>query len=272
MNYRHAYHAGNFADCMKHAVLVWLLRALTRKPSGFCVLDTHAGTGRYELDSAPATRTGEWKHGIGRLLANPTPSLQDYVGLVAQLGAYPGSPMLARAILRPQDRLVCCELHPEDAATLRHVFAGDSQVAVHHRDGWEALPALLPPKERRGLVFIDPPYERNDEFCTILSGLAAAWPRFRSGIFVVWYPIKSRASAREFHAALQASGIRDITALELWIREPLDPARLNGCGLAVVNPPFGLIEAMHPLFRDLVDRLGEPTGNPGFDVRRLVDE
>ena len=160
VNYRHAFHAGNFGDCVKHAVLVWLLRALQRKVAPLYVLDTHAGVGRYDLNAGAAARTEEWQRGIGRLLDDPPPLLADYVALVQSLGLYPGSPAIVRALLRPYDRLVCCELHPEDAASLRRHFAGDIQVAVHHRDAWEALGALLPPKERRGLVLIDPAVRR----------------------------------------------------------------------------------------------------------------
>ncbi|MBV9757991.1 MAG: 23S rRNA (adenine(2030)-N(6))-methyltransferase RlmJ, partial [Alphaproteobacteria bacterium] len=145
MNYRHAFHAGNVADCVKHALLVWLVRASQRKPAPLFVLDTHAGAGRYDLAAGPAERTGEWRDGIGRLLADTPAPLADYVGLVRELGLYPGSPLLIRALLRPDDRLACCELHPDDAALLQQRFAHDAQVAVHRRDGWEALGALLPP-------------------------------------------------------------------------------------------------------------------------------
>lgn len=272
MNYRHAFHAGNFADCMKHAFLVWLLRALARKPAGFCVLDTHAGTGKYDLTAGPAARTGEWRAGIGRLLDTMPAPLADYVGLVRELGLYPGSPMIARALLRPQDRLICCELHPEDAGTLRRLFARDAQVAVHHRDAWEALPALLPPKERRSLILIDPPYEERDEFTLLSAALAAGWARFRTGVFVAWYPIKHRAPVRDLHATLQASGIRDAVAAEFWLREPVDPTRLNGCGLIVVNPPFGFMEAAPDILRALLDRLGTREAGEGVDVIRLTDE
>lgn len=272
MNYRHAFHAGNFADCMKHAVLVWLLQALARKPAGFCVLDTHAGIGRYDLTADSASRTGEWQSGIGKLVDAPPPALADYVGLVNVLGLYPGSPAITRALLRAQDRLVCCELHPDDVATLRRHFARDPQVAVHHRDAWEALPALLPPRERRGLILIDPPYESREEFSQVTTALAAAWARFRGGVFVAWYPIKHRAPVRDFHAALKSSGIRDMLAAELWLREPLDPARLNGCGLIVVNPPFGFTESVPDILRALLQRLG--TGAAGEDINmiRVADE
>lgn len=261
MNYRHAFHAGNFADCMKHALLVWLLRALARKPAGFMVLDTHAGIGSYDLAAGPAARTGEWQAGIARLLDATQPALADYLGLVRDLGLYPGSPALMRAVLRPQDRLVCCELHPEDHATLRRRYARDPQVAVHLRDGWGAVSAFLPPAERRGLVLIDPPYEAPGEFGRVVRTLAAAQARFRGGVFAAWYPIKHRAPVREFHTAIRESNLRNVVAAELWLREPLDPTRLNGCGLVVVNPPFGFTEAAPDILAALLDRLGD--GDPG---------
>jgi 23S rRNA (adenine2030-N6)-methyltransferase len=243
VNYRHAFHAGNFGDCLKHALLVWLLRAMQRKPAPLCVLDTHAGVGRYDLAVGPAERTGEWRAGIARLLDDPPPPLADFVGLVGTLGLYPGSPWLIRSLLRPDDRLACCELHPEDAAALRRLFRHDGQVGVHQRDAWEALGALLPPAQRRSLVLIDPPYEAQGEFDRVLDGLQRGYRRFASGVFAAWYPVKHRAPVRAFHAGLATSRIRDVVAAEMWLREPVDPARLNGCGLAVVNPPFGFAEA-----------------------------
>ncbi|MSP04583.1 MAG: 23S rRNA (adenine(2030)-N(6))-methyltransferase RlmJ [Acetobacteraceae bacterium] len=272
MNYRHIYHAGNFADCMKHALLVWLVRALQRKPGALSLLDTHAGVGQYDLVAGPAARTGEWRAGIEKLLHDPAPILADYVTLVRTLGLYPGSPALIRALLRAQDRLVCCELHPEDADLLHHRFARDTQVAVHHRNAWEALHALLPPRERRGLILIDPPYEREGEFAAVIAGLHAGWTKFRTGIFAAWYPIKHRAPVRELHAALQTSGIRDMVAAELWLRAPLDPTRLNGCGLVVINPPFGFLNAAPEILRALCDHLGDPDASAGYDVIRLTDE
>ncbi len=272
MNYRHAFHAGNFADCMKHALLVWLMRAMARKPAGFAVLDTHAGIGRYDLAAGPAERTGEWRAGIARLLDAPPAVLGEYVGLVEGLGLYPGSPALIRALLRPQDRLACCELHPEDHAALRRLFAGDAQVAVHRRDAWEAMRALLPPRERRGLVLIDPPYEAADEFAQVAAGLRVGHGRFATGVFAAWYPIKHRAPVRDFHRALRESGIRDMVAAELWLRAPLDAGRLNGCGLVVVNPPFGFTEAAPPVLAALLERLGTREAGEGFAVERLADE
>lgn len=272
MNYRHAFHAGNFADCVKHAVLVWLLQALARKPAPFRVLDTHAGIGAYDLSAPEAQRTGEWRDGIARLQAAPAPELSDYLGLVERLGLYPGSPVLARALLRADDRLACCELHPQDAATLRRRFRADPQVAVHARDGFEALGALLPPPERRGLVLIDPPFEAPDEFDRMLAGLRTAHRRFATGILAAWYPIKSRAPSRVLHDAIRDAGPRDAVAVELHLRTPLDPARLNGCGLVVVNPPFGFAPAMRALLPALLAGLSR--GEPGAATacERLTDE
>ena len=272
MNYRHAFHAGNFADCMKHALLVWLVLALCRKPAPFFVLDTHAGAGRYDLGSGPAARTGEWRAGIGRLLDHPPELVAAYVRLVQEVGLYPGSPLIVRSLLREGDRLICCELHPEEWASLRRCFAHDSSVAVHRRDGWEALRGLLPQKERRGLVLIDPPYERQDEVATMAAGLRAAYARFSNGVFVAWYPIKHRAPVRAFHATMRDSGIRDIAALELFLREPVDPSQLNGCGLLVVNPPFRLDAEAPPLLAALLDRLGDREPGEGTAILRLADE
>jgi 23S rRNA (adenine2030-N6)-methyltransferase len=272
VNYRHAFHAGNFADCMKHAVLVWLLRAVRRKPAPLFVLDTHAGIGQYDLDTGPAARTGEWRQGIALLLEDPPPQLADYVGLVRALGLYPGSPAIVRALLRLDDRMACCELHPEDAAALRRRFAGDRQVAVHHRDAWEALGALLPPKERRGLVLIDPPFEDPQEFAILARGLVTGWQRFRTGVFAAWYPIKQRAPVRQFLTDLRQTGIRDIVTAELCLREPVDPARLNGCGMLVVNPPYRFEQDVPAILAALLAQLGNREPGEAAAVTRIVDE
>jgi len=277
MNYRHGFHAGNFADCVKHALVVWLVRALQRKPAPLFVMDTHAGAGSYDLSAGPAERTGEWRAGIARLLdgspiAPIDAALADYVGLVRQLGLYPGSPRLIRAMLRPEDRLACCELQVEEHAALRCRFARDAAVAVHHRDGWQALGALLPPRERRGLVLVDPPYEAADEFDRLAAGLRLGHSRFPTGVFAAWYPIKHRAPVRAFHAALRAGPIRDIVAAELLLRTPTDPARLNGCGVLVINPPYRFEAEAAPVLTALRDRLGTRATGEGAEVVRLVDE
>lgn len=272
MNYRHAYHAGNFADCVKHALLVWLLGAMTRRDRPLMVLDTHAGIGAYDLCSAEARLTGEAASGIGRLLGAADPALADYLGVVARLGLYPGSPEIARALLRPGDRLVCCERHPEDAALLRRRYARVDGVSVHMRDGYEAMVALLPPPERRGLVLIDPPYEQDGEFETLLVALRTAHARFSTGVFLAWYPIKHRAPVRAFYDALRLSGMRDCVAAELLLREPLDAARLNGCGLVVINPPWHFEAHAGAILDALLTRLGNSEAGSGARVLRLADE
>ena len=275
MNYRHAFHAGNFADCLKHALLVWIVRALGRKPAPFRVLDTHAGAGAYDLESEEARRGGEWQAGVGRLLDLADGPLADYAALARAAGApsrYPGSPALVRALLRPDDRLACVELHPAEHAALRSRFGADPQVAVHRRDGWEALRALTPFPERRGLVLLDPPFEQPGEFERLAAGMALVSRRFRGAVQAAWYPVKHRAPVRAFHAGIEASGLRDAVAAELWLREPTDPARLNGCGLLVVNPPWGFEEAARDTLAALLDRLGEGEPGQGWAVSRLTEE
>jgi 23S rRNA (adenine2030-N6)-methyltransferase len=277
MNYRHAYHAGNFADCMKHALLVLLLRALTRKPAPLFVLDTHAGAGRYDLTSDAARETGEASAGIARLrgltavaAASPPPdALEGYLGLVRSFGLYPGSPMLARALLRPEDRMACCERHPEEHAALRALFRGDPQVAVHQRDGWESLRALLPPKQKRGLVLIDPPFEEPREFERLVAGLRLARARFPTGVLAAWYPIKHRAPSR---ALLDAWSEPDTVTAELLLRAPLDPKRFNGCGMLIVNPPYQFEEEAGPLLTALLGRLGARERGEAAAVTKLTDE
>ena len=240
------------------------------------VLDTHAGVGRYDLGGAEAERTGEWRGGIGRLLAvrdsglSQPEGIGDFLGLIDRLGLYPGSPAIIQALLRPQDRLVCCELHPEDHAALRAVMRGEAQVSTHLRDGYEAMRAFLPPRERRALVLIDPPYETPDEFTRLAEALHQACGKFPSGTFAAWYPIKSRAPARAFHAAIAETGIRDVVAAELLLREPIDPDRLNGCGLLVVNPPWRFMDEVAPMLASLAAILAGDEG--AVRVVRIVEE
>lgn len=272
MNYRHAFHAGNFADCVKHALLVWLVQALARKPAPFFVLDTHAGAGRYDLSGDAAARTREAEGGILRLLDAPPAALEIFVSLVQRLGIYPGSPSLIAALLRPDDRLTCCELHPEDAAALKRLFDRNPAVSVHRRDAWEALRGLLPPSQKRGLVLIDPPFEQPDEFARLAEGLSLGHSRFRTGMFAAWYPIKRLAQVRGFLASMRDSGIRDIVTAEFLLREPLDPTRLNGCGLLVINPPFGFEVAAQDILCALLAAIGTGEPGQGGTVTRIADE
>jgi 23S rRNA (adenine2030-N6)-methyltransferase len=272
MNYRHAYHAGNFADCFKHALLVALVDRIAVKPAPFFVLDTHAGMGRYDLEAEEATRTGEADRGIRRLLQRAPPEIRRYLGLVEQLGLYPGSPMLVRAAMREVDRLACCELHPEDARALRRQLRGDPRVEVHERSGWEALGGLLPPRENRGLVFIDPPFEARDEFFVLAEGLHRGHCRFGHGVFAAWYPIKQMAAVRGFHANLACSGIRDVVAVQLQLRDTSNPDRLNGCGLVVINPPYQFEEQARAISEAVLSGIGNAELGAGTAMLRLVDE
>jgi 23S rRNA (adenine2030-N6)-methyltransferase len=276
VNYRHAFHAGNFADCVKHALLLALLRGLLAKDKPFRVLDTHAGIGRYDLSAPEPQRTGEWRDGIGRLAAGePAPELEDYLAQVRAAGfpsAYPGSPALIRALLRPEDRLALCELHPDDHATLKAMFRGDAQVAVHRRDAWEAVTALTPFPERRGLVLIDPPFEQEGEFDRLAGAIATLRHRFRAGIVAGWYPIKHRAPVRAFHMALRDAAVPDCIVCELALREPTDPARLNGCGLLVANAPFGFPAQAQAILDALLVGLGRGEDGAAATVARITEE
>ncbi|HUA52361.1 MAG TPA: 23S rRNA (adenine(2030)-N(6))-methyltransferase RlmJ [Candidatus Sulfotelmatobacter sp.] len=273
MNYRHAFHAGGIADVFKHAVLVLLIEQLARKATPFCYIDTHAGCGQYDLTAEAAAKTGEFRAGIGRLLDGaPPPALARYAALVraAQptldaLTVYPGSPALAQALLRPQDGIVLCELHPDDAAALRRRFRDDARVHVHARDGYEALGAFVPPRERRGLVLIDPPYEERDELVHVVAALRGAHRRWPTGQYALWYPLKARGALDRFHGALVDSGLRKLMAVE-FVAAPDEtaPDVLRGSGLILVNPPWRLEDALAPL----LDALGPALGQPNA-VRRL---
>ncbi len=278
MNYRHIFHAGNPADVMKHAVLALILDHLRAKPAPFCVLDTHAGIGRYDLASEPAQKTGEYADGIGRLFGVPLPhpALASYAGAVAAMNPdgvlrwYPGSPRLARAALRAQDRLLLAELHPDDAHTLKHEFAGDRSVAVHQTDAYVALKACLPPREKRGLVLIDPPFEQPDEFARMAEGLAAAHRRWPTGIYALWYPIKEQAAVWRFQDAVEKTAIPKILLAELTWHPEDTHLRLNGSGLLIVNPPWKLEETLRDLLPALHAAL--PTTGGGSSVSWLAPE
>jgi 23S rRNA (adenine2030-N6)-methyltransferase len=258
VNYRHAFHAGNHADVLKHAVLARLVAYLKRKDKAFRVIDTHAGVGLYDLTGEEAGRSPEWRDGIARILTAHIPPdvaslLDPYLSAVRAFNAadveparYPGSPALVRALMRPQDRLSAIELHPADAAALADHFAGDHQVRVTRLDGWLALGGHLPPKERRGIVLVDPPFERAGEFDRLAKGLETAHRRFASGVYLLWYPVKDQAAVARFHARLADCGIPRILCAELVVRA-LDAPGLGGSGVVVVNPPFTLEEELGTL-------------------------
>lgn len=289
MNYRHAYHAGNFADVVKHIVLARLIAYLQRKDKPFRVIDTHAGIGLYDLSSVEAQKTGEWRDGIGRLMrgaldgqaaalaapyleavraVNPPGGPQE--GPPGELTAYPGSPLLARHLLRRQDRLTALELHPQDAARLKELFAGDVQVRVIELDGWLALGAHLPPKERRGLVLVDPPFEAEGEFGRLAQGLKTAHRRWPGGVYALWYPIKDRAAVAAFRRGLAESGVPKLLDVVFETRPPSGQNRLDGCGLVVANPPFTLEGELRVLLPAL-HRLLAPEGG-GWALDWLAGE
>ncbi len=249
MNYRHAFHAGNFADVVKHAVLVALIESMKGKQTPFAYLDTHAGAGRYNLHSSEAQKTNEHVDGINRLLAAtrlPT-ALHVYLNLVRSLNAkagggiveYPGSPLIASLLMRDNDKLQLCEIENRAFTELKVAFSKDPRVATHHRNGYEAIRALLPPKERRGLVLIDPPFEAQEgEFDAISDALKGAHKRFPTGIFAVWYPIKLRQGLNPFYRFLKQSGMKKVLIAELLLHPDNSALRLNGCGMAIINAPW----------------------------------
>lgn len=268
MNYRHAYHAGNFADVAKHAALSRLVEYLKLKDKAFRVVDTHAGIGLYDLSSEEAQKTGEWQGGIGRLLeAKLSPEaealLAPYLAAVAAenpdggVARYPGSPLIVRHLLRPQDRLSAIELHPQDFQRLKSLFAGDFQVRAIELDGWLALGAHLPPKEKRGLVLVDPPFEQAGEFERLVDGLVRAHRRWPGGIYALWYPIKDRAAVKDFRESLKVSGIPKILDVAFEVRRPTREARFDGSGLVVVNPPFVFEKEMRVILPELHKALAE---------------
>jgi 23S rRNA (adenine2030-N6)-methyltransferase len=277
MNYRHHYHAGNFADVFKHALLVMLIRAMQRKEKGFLYLDTHAGRGGYDL-SMPSvlpdgrSREPEWPAGIGRLweAEGLPPTITEYVALVRrfndrngvtgpEMKFYPGSPWIAKLLLRPQDRMALCELRPDDAEALDFEFAREARVKVEVIDGYTGLKAMLPPPEKRALVLIDPPFETKREFADIARGLRDALKRLPGAVIAVWYPITERARTEEFHHALLELATPTLFA-ELNIAGPDSLLKMKGCGLLILNPPWQIDREIRELLPVMRQRLRAEAG------------
>jgi 23S rRNA (adenine2030-N6)-methyltransferase len=274
MNYRHAFHAGNFADVFKHVLLTRILAYLTRKAAPLRFLDTHAGVGRYDLTGAEAQRSGEWRHGVARLKnADPPPPiaalLAPYREALGPLDAqgrtrsYPGSPAIAQALLRAQDRIALCELHADDRAALVVAMGRDARLSIVEIDGYVALNAWLPPKEKRGLVLIDPSYEEADEAKRVTQALARALAKWPGGTYALWRPIKDRREDARFLNAIAAIGAPNILQMELDVGHIAptanSPEPLTRTGLIVVNPPHVLIEearALLPWLATLLARAG----------------
>lgn len=266
MNYRHAYHAGNFADVVKHATLAAVIELMQRKEAPLRFIDTHAGVGVYDLRSEAAEKTGEWRTGIGRLVGAELPHevaqlMAPYLRVVAEVGGkrhltrYPGSPELVRRLLRASDRMIVNELHDEDGAELARRYARDPRVKVLRLDGWTVLKAVLPPKERRGVTLIDPPFEEPGELDRLANALLEAHRRFATGTVMLWYPIKDLAAVQGFERRIATSGLDKILLVEIRVkpRQPL-PA-LIGAGLVVHNPPFGLVPRLETMMPYLARQL-----------------
>lgn len=275
MNYRHAFHAGNFADVMKHVCLVALLRGLSRKDAAWCFLDTHAGAGDYDLSAPPSQKTGEYRHGIGRLWQSTNgapPALADYLAVVRPLigddvtpRRYPGSPLIAAALARPQDRLIACELNPLEFASLGEACRSHGSVTLQPMDGYQALKAYLPPRERRGLVLIDPPYELPGELTRLPRELLAAHKRFATGVYALWYPLKDEGPIAGLKRQLKAAGLRRILQVELRLTPLVQGGMLHGCGVLVINPPWGFAQQMQAAMPALAAILAPGSGQGRVD-------
>jgi 23S rRNA (adenine2030-N6)-methyltransferase len=281
MNYRHAFHAGGFADVIKHIVLVRILIYLQEKPAAFRVIDSHAGAGLYDLTSAEALRGGEWQTGIARLMqarfsAATLPLVTPYLDIVrafnppGELKAYPGSPLIARALLRPQDRLTACEVEAGARKHLIDALRRDAQARVVDLDGWTALPAFVPPNERRGLVLVDPPFEAKDEFERLADGFSQAFAKWPTGSYLLWYPVKSRRATDEFarHVAGSTAGAKPAgkcLRLEFSVAPQETGGGLVSTGLLIVNPPWTLASEL----RTILPELEKPLGQGGAGRFRL---
>lgn len=267
MNYRHAFHAGNSADVVKHALLIALARALQLKEGALTLIDTHAGCGIYDLGGDEAQRTGEAAQGVLRAFADTNPLLKDYRAAVQAMNdgpeprLYPGSPRILAQLLRPQDFLVLNEKHPADAQTLRGAMRG-TPAAVHERDAYELWLALLPTRTPRGLVLVDPPYEQTDERARINATLAAAHRKWAHGVTAIWYPLKDRAVHAHWRDQLRKLGIPKMLRVEHWLYDTDQPGLYNGAGLIIVNPPYAFTQSLPPLLEALRAALA-PEGHRG---------
>jgi len=278
MNYRHAFHAGNHADVLKHYVLSRLIALLSRKEAPFAYLDSHAGVGLYDLQGDQASRTGEWLQGIARLWqAEDVPDqLVDYLEVIRAMNPdgvlrhYPGSPELARLLTREQDRLHLNEKHPEDGRLLKENMAGDRRVAVHLGEGWHVPRALLPTREKRVLLLIDPPFEQTDEQERCVQALNEAIGRMRQAVVAIWYPIKELGQLRRFYRDLEKSAAPKLLRIELYVHPADDAQRLNGSGLVISNPPWGLEDELKQVLPWLTTLLGQ--SQAGWRMDWLIEE
>lgn len=276
MNYRHAYHAGNHADVLKHWLLTRCIALLQKKAAPIAYVDTHAGIGLYDLQGEEALKTDEWRDGIGRLSASTHPLLADYLHAVRELNEddelryYPGSPEVARCLTRSQDHLYLNEKHPADGQLLKDNMRIDRRVSVHIGEGWHVPRALLPTEEKRLLMLIDPPFEQGDDLQNSVRALDETLARMRQAIVCLWYPVKDLAQLRRFYQALEKSNAPTLLRVELYVNKPDDPSSLNGSGMVICNPPWGLEDELKQLLPVLAETLQQ--GEGGWRLDWLIAE
>ncbi len=269
MNYRHIYHAGNAADVFKHCILIALIQSLQKKEAGFCYLDTHAGCGLYQLTDPLAEKTAEYQSGIEKLFSQQDfflkhPIFTTYLQCIQKINPqqkkldyYPGSPVIAQALLRPQDRAIFSELHPDDYTQLKKIYYARKEVAVHHQNGWQGLKAFLPPKERRGLILIDPPYEIPNELEKGVCELKKALTRFANGVYALWYPIKLHLPRNYFYHQIKETINQPALCVELTILPEKGNNKLAGSGMIIINPPWQLAETLQCILPPLWQIMSE---------------
>lgn len=279
LSYRHAFHAGNFADVLKHLILIRVISYLSQKDKAFCYIDTHAGPGDYALNGNYALKNREFENGIAKLWQHHDlpESVADYVKLIkgfnpsARLNRYPGSPLIAKHLLRQHDRLLLCELHSTEINALNKAVNKDKRVTVFHADGLKQALGLLPPSERRGLVLIDPSYEIKSDYAQATETLVKMTQRFATGTYALWYPVVERHRNQVMEQALQTSGIKNVQLFELGIEADTDGHGMTACGMIVINPPWTLASEMQRALPWLAEVLG-PGGTGFYRIQTLVGE
>ncbi|MDC4237182.1 23S rRNA (adenine(2030)-N(6))-methyltransferase RlmJ [Pasteurella multocida] len=280
LSYRHSFHAGNHADVLKHLVLMLIIENLQQKEKGFYYLDTHAGVGRYRLFSEEAEKTAEFEQGIARLWQRDDlpEEVASYIKLIKQvnyggkaLRYYAGSPLIAAKMLRPQDRALLTELHPSDYPLLRNNFKEFDNVTTKRDNGFQQLKATLPPKERRGLVLIDPPYELKEDYDLVVNAIEEGYKRFATGIYAIWYPVVLRQQTKRILKGLEKTGIRKILQIELAVRPDSDQRGMTASGMIVINPPWTLTQQMQNILPYLINVL-VPEGTGSWTVKWITPE
>ena len=280
LSYRHAFHAGNHADVLKHCVLMLVLEYVTQKDKPFLYVDTHAGAGLYDLQSDWAKKTRDFDTGIGRIwqldVTNIPEGMHGYLRAIKALNPqgdlheYPGSPWLAQTMLREQDKARLFELHSKEYHYLQLLFARSKQIKTEHRDGFQGLSAVLPPAERRAVILVDPPYEVKADYQTVVESVKAAYKKFSTGIYLLWYPVVNRKFINRIERELADSGIRNILLAELAISADAEEAGMTASGMIIINPPWQLQDALKKVLPYLQQELASDDG--GFRLQQLVAE